>query len=187
MMEQDRVALCAPKGKRLPERAAVRAGSLPSEVPPGSQRIAMRRLRARGADGETRPAELRVCSRSRPARPPNVARSGAASRRAATATSSTRCLRQMSGGRSRRAAALECFVALSTERLREPAEHPIGDLGSRPCESTASCCGSRASPCRARFGSRRSISPLHRVRAADRRRSGPARRRRCPHAARPSM
>ena len=32
MMEQDRVALCGPKGKRLPERAAVRAGSTRSEV-----------------------------------------------------------------------------------------------------------------------------------------------------------
>ena len=52
MMEQDRVALCGPKGKRLPERTAVRAGSVPSEVTLGGQRIAMRRLRARSADGE---------------------------------------------------------------------------------------------------------------------------------------
>lgn len=39
MMEHDRVALCGSKGKRLPERVAVRAGSAPSEVTLGGQRI----------------------------------------------------------------------------------------------------------------------------------------------------
>ncbi len=41
MMEQDRIALCGPRGKRLPGRAAAHAGSAPSEVTLGGQRIAM--------------------------------------------------------------------------------------------------------------------------------------------------
>jgi putative transposase len=54
MMEQDRVAVCGRKGKHNPDREAIRAGSTSSEITLGGRRIGMRRLRARGRDGEVR-------------------------------------------------------------------------------------------------------------------------------------
>lgn len=60
MMEEDRVALCGPKGKRLPERVAWRSGSTASEVTLGGQRIAMRRPRARTIGGGELP-EPKFC------------------------------------------------------------------------------------------------------------------------------
>jgi putative transposase len=58
MMEQDRKALCGPKGVPNPQRQAQRAGTTRSEVTLGGRRIAMRRLRARSVDG----GELRLPS-----------------------------------------------------------------------------------------------------------------------------
>jgi len=52
MMEQDRVALCGPKGVPNPQRRAGRAGSAASEVTFGGRRLAMRRLRMRSARQE---------------------------------------------------------------------------------------------------------------------------------------
>jgi len=52
MMEQDRDAVCGPKGKHNPSRSALRSGSAPSEITLGGRRIGIRRLRARGSDGE---------------------------------------------------------------------------------------------------------------------------------------
>jgi putative transposase len=52
MMEEDRTALCGPKGQQLEGRRAYRAGSAPSEVTLGGRRIPMRRLRARSVAGE---------------------------------------------------------------------------------------------------------------------------------------
>ena len=52
LMEQDREELCGRKGKHDPNRAAVRSGSTGSEVTLGGRRVAMRRLRARGEQGE---------------------------------------------------------------------------------------------------------------------------------------
>ena len=52
LMEQDREAFCGPKGKHDPMRKATRSGSARSEVTLGGRRIAMRRLRARGEQGE---------------------------------------------------------------------------------------------------------------------------------------
>jgi putative transposase len=49
MMEQDREALCGPKGVPDGSRVAVRGGSTRSPVVLGGQRIGIRRLRARGA------------------------------------------------------------------------------------------------------------------------------------------
>ncbi len=54
MMEQDREAVCGRKGKHNADREAIRAGSTSSEVTLGGRRIGMRRLRARGRDGEVR-------------------------------------------------------------------------------------------------------------------------------------
>ena len=52
LMEHDREAICGPKGKHNHKREAARAGSTRSEVTLGGRRIAVRRLRARGAEGE---------------------------------------------------------------------------------------------------------------------------------------
>jgi putative transposase len=52
LMEQDREELCGAKGKHDPNRTAIRSGSTASEVTLGGRRIAMRRLRARGEQGE---------------------------------------------------------------------------------------------------------------------------------------
>lgn len=52
LMEQDREALCGPKGQHDPQRRAVRSGSTHSEITLGGRRIGIRRLRARGPQGE---------------------------------------------------------------------------------------------------------------------------------------
>ena len=49
-MEQDREALCGPKGRHDPDRQAVRAGSTDSEITLGGHRIPVRRLRARSRE-----------------------------------------------------------------------------------------------------------------------------------------
>lgn len=131
MMEQDRVAMYGPKGKRLPERAAVRAGSTPSEVTLGGQRIAMRRLRARSADSElVLPSFAFAADRD-----PLDRRTWRAIARGV----STRGYRDVVdplpapevGRAISKSAVSRRFVALSTERLRELTERPIGDLGIR--------------------------------------------------------
>jgi hypothetical protein len=52
LMEQDREALCGPKGKHDPARRASRSGSASSDITLGGRRIPVRRLRARSRDGE---------------------------------------------------------------------------------------------------------------------------------------
>ena len=52
LMEHDRQEICGPKGKHDPQRRATRSGSTRSEVTLGGRRIAIRRLRARGEQGE---------------------------------------------------------------------------------------------------------------------------------------
>ena len=131
MMEQDRVALCGPKGKRLPDRVTVRAGSAPSEVTLGGQRITMRRLRARGADGELVLPSFAFAAE----RDPLDRRTWRAIARGV----STRGYRDVVdplpapevGRAISKSAVSRRFVALSTERLRELTERPIGDLGIR--------------------------------------------------------
>jgi transposase-like protein len=52
MMEEDRERWCGPKWHPHPGRAAVRAGSVRSEITLGGRRIAIRRLRARTCAGQ---------------------------------------------------------------------------------------------------------------------------------------
>lgn len=52
MMEQDRVALCGPKGVPNATRRARRGGSVRGEITLGGRRIEMRRLRAHKVEGE---------------------------------------------------------------------------------------------------------------------------------------
>ena len=52
LMEQDREAVCGPKGQHDRERLASRAGSTSSEITLGGRRLAVRRLRARSTEGE---------------------------------------------------------------------------------------------------------------------------------------
>lgn len=131
MMEQDRVALCGPKGAHLPGRVAVRAGSAPSEVTLGGQRIAMRRLRARGADGElVLPSFAFAADRD-----PLDRRTWRAIARGV----STRGYRDVVdplpapeiGRATSKSAVSRRFVALSSARLQELIERQIGDLDIR--------------------------------------------------------
>jgi len=52
LMEQDREAICGPKGQHNPDRTAVRSGSTSSEITLGGRRIGIRCLRARTSEGE---------------------------------------------------------------------------------------------------------------------------------------
>jgi putative transposase len=131
MMEHDRIALCGPKGKRRPERVAVRAGSTPSEVTLGGQRVAMRRLRARGVGGELALPSFAFAAD----RDPLDRRTWLAIARGV----STRGYRDVIdplpapevGRAISKSAVSRRFVALSTERLRELTTRPLGDLGIR--------------------------------------------------------
>lgn len=49
MLEEDRTALCGPRYAHQPERAASRAGTVPSEVVLGGRRLAVPRPRVRAA------------------------------------------------------------------------------------------------------------------------------------------
>ena len=51
MMDADVVALAGPKGRHVPGRAAVRHGHEDGSVTLGGRRVAVRRPRARAADG----------------------------------------------------------------------------------------------------------------------------------------
>lgn len=132
MMEQDRVALCGPKGKRLPERVAVRGGSTTSEVTLGGQRIAMRRLRARATDG----GELRLPSFAFAAdRDPLDRRTWRAIARGVSTRGYRDVLDPLPAGEVGRAisksAVSRRFVALSVEHLRDLLTRPLGDLDIR--------------------------------------------------------
>jgi putative transposase len=52
LMEEDREALCGPKGAHASERRAYRHGSTPSEITLGGRRVVMRRPRVRSLEGE---------------------------------------------------------------------------------------------------------------------------------------
>ena len=132
MMEQDRVALCGPNGKRLPKRAAVRAGSTASEVTLGGQRIAVRRLRARATEG----GELTLPSFAFAAdRDPLDRRTWLAIARGVSSRGYRDVLDPLAAGEVGRAisksAVSRRFVALSVEHLRELVTAPLGDLDIR--------------------------------------------------------
>jgi transposase-like protein len=52
MLEEDRLAICGPRYAHEPDRSTSRAGSVRSEVVLGGRKVAIRRPRARTADGE---------------------------------------------------------------------------------------------------------------------------------------
>ena len=52
MLEEDRTAICGPRYAHEPGRAASRAGTVRSEVVLWGRKVAIRRPRARAADGE---------------------------------------------------------------------------------------------------------------------------------------
>ena len=52
MLEEDRTAICGPRYAHEPDRAASRAGSVPSEIVLGGRKVVIPRPRVRTADGE---------------------------------------------------------------------------------------------------------------------------------------
>jgi len=71
LMEADVAAVCGPKGKHNPARAAVRHGSEAGSVTLGGRRVPVRRPRMRTADGavELPVASYELFSLLRPAKP----------------------------------------------------------------------------------------------------------------------
>ena len=129
MMEQDRAALCGPKGKRLLTRLAVRSGSTASEVVLGGQRIGMRRLRARAVEG----GELALPSFAFAAEgDPLDRRTWRAIARGVSTRGYADVLDPLPAdevGRGiSRSAVSRRFVALSAERLRDLLGRPLGGL-----------------------------------------------------------
>ena len=52
MLEEDRTAICGPRYLHQPERESSRAGTVPSEVVLGGQKVALRRPRVRANGAE---------------------------------------------------------------------------------------------------------------------------------------
>lgn len=129
MMEQDRVALCGPKGVPNPKRRAGRAGSVASEVTFGGRRIAMRRLRVRSATGkEVAVPSFQWAAAADPLNTHTLA--------AITAGVSTRgyagSLEALPAAEQERAVSKSAvsrrFVALSADVLDQWLQRPLGEL-----------------------------------------------------------
>jgi transposase-like protein len=132
MMEQDRTELCGPKGKRLGERAAVRAGSAPSEVTLGGRRIPMRRLRARSIEGrELALGSFQFASN----RDPLDRFTLATISRGVSTRGYQEVLEELPTGEAERSVSRTTvsrrFAALSSERLRELLSRPLAGLDLR--------------------------------------------------------
>ena len=66
MLEEDRKAICGPRYAHEPERPASRAGSVRSEVVLGGRKVAIRRPRARTAEGEVPLPTFQAMSKTDP-------------------------------------------------------------------------------------------------------------------------
>ena len=90
MLEADRTALCGPRYQHQGERAAVRAGTVPSEVVLGGLRVLIRRPRVRARGEEVTPHQ----------NPMPVPRTGFRCARRATASADGRSMSQKNYGPS---------------------------------------------------------------------------------------
>jgi putative transposase len=66
MLEEDRTAICGPRYAHEPDRTASRAGTARSEVVLGGRKVAIRRPRARTADGEVPLPTFQVMAKTEP-------------------------------------------------------------------------------------------------------------------------
>lgn len=132
MLEEDRTALCGPKGQHRPERTAYRAGSAPSEMTLGGRRIPVRRPRARSIEGEELALptfELVSCRDPLDAHTLAAIVAGVSTRRYAE---TLEVLPPSEPERSvSRSSVSRRFVALTQAQLVAWLSEPIGELGIR--------------------------------------------------------
>lgn len=132
LMEEDRKALCGPKGQHDPERRASRGGSTQSPVTLGGRRIPIQRLRARSVEGE----ELALPSyRWAADRDPLDQRTLEAIAVGVSTRHYARSLEALRSGEPERAISASAvsrrFVALSEQQLREWLAQPLEALDLR--------------------------------------------------------
>jgi putative transposase len=129
MMEQDRTAICGPRGVPNPQRTAGRTGSMRSEITLGGRRITMRRWRARSVDGEeiAVPSFLWAANRD-----PLNAHTVAAIAAGVSTRKYRASLEAVAAGETERAisksAVSRRFVALSADLLSAWLSRPLNDL-----------------------------------------------------------
>jgi len=129
MMEADRQALCGPKGRPQPQRAAYRGGHTSSAVVLGGQRIAVKRPRVRGIDvGELHLPSFEWASAIDPldAATLHAIGAGVSTRRYRTTVDEVPHDEQSSS--TSKSAVSRRFVALSTEQMSEWLTRHIGEL-----------------------------------------------------------
>jgi transposase-like protein len=132
LMEQDREALCGPKGKHDLERRASRSGSTSSDITLGGRRIPVRRLRARSRGGE----ELALPSFAFAAqRDPLDRRTMEAIACGVSTRKYRRSLEKLPEGQGQRSTSKSAvsrrFVALSRKQMTEWLSSPLGDQDIR--------------------------------------------------------
>ena len=132
LMEEDREALCGPKGRHVADRRAYRAGSVPSEITLGGRRIPMRRPRARSVDGhELALPSFRLAAGRDPLDQHTLAAVAAG---VATRSYGTMLERLPAGERERavsRSSVSRRFVALTQRQMAEWLSAPIADRNVR--------------------------------------------------------
>lgn len=131
-MEEDRSALCGPRGRHDDGRQAVRWGRTPSEVTLGGRRIAIQRPRARTVDGgELSLPWFEWAAERDPLNEQTLAQvlAGVSMRDYA------RTLEPVPASVEQRAVSKSAvsrrFIALTTEQLRQWMARPLGDLDLR--------------------------------------------------------
>ena len=131
MMEDDRDAVCGPKGQHQAERTAWRGGSVASHVTLGGRQVSVPRLRVRNADGEVPLASFQwaAATDALEAHTLEAVAAGVSTRRyVRTLDPVPREVEERSTSRS---AVSRRFVALSTARLRAFLSRPLGELDLR--------------------------------------------------------
>jgi len=132
LMEEDREALCGPKGAHVPERRAYRYGSTSSEITLGGRRVVMRRPRVRSVAGE----ELSLRSFEHVAgRDPLDAHTLSAIGAGVSGRGYAQTLEVLPRGERERSVSQSSvsrrFVALTQQQMSEWLTTPIGDRNVR--------------------------------------------------------
>jgi transposase-like protein len=132
MMESDRTAECGPKWCRDPARAAVRAGTTPSEITLGGRRIPIRRPRVRGvADGERALPSFRWAADRDPLDTHTLDAIALGVSTRGYARSLEPLPQELAERSVSRSATSSRFVALSQRKLRECLARPLSELDLR--------------------------------------------------------
>lgn len=131
MMEDDREAVCGPKGRHQAARTAWRGGSVASHVTLGGRQVSVPRLRVRNADGEVPLASFQwaAATDALEAHTREAIAAGVSTRRYARTLDPVPS--DVDERATSRSAVSRRFVALSTARLRAFLSRPLGELDLR--------------------------------------------------------